>query len=186
MRYFIGFLVTIGLIIILVIMLVGGGGKKAAVPTTNKVLYSYANSDAEVKFTADGPVNYDGSHKQVQIIVGRNSIQYNQVNGYNGQVVKGQSFPNNEEAYGNFLRALYHQGYSLGDTDATLKNEKGYCPQGNRYVFALQQGGKDLQRFWSTSCGKPETYKGNASITIELFQAQVPNLDNLDGDYDFF
>lgn len=192
MRYFIGFLITIVLIILLIVMLVGGGGKKAEVPKTSKALYSYANTDAVTSLTVDGPVNYEGKHRQAQILVSQKSVIYNQINGYNGQVVKGQSFPNNQAAFDTFLHALYHYGFTQGDLAKNLQDERGYCPGGNRYIYGLTQGGKTLERFWSTSCGKPRSFLGNADTIKSLFQAQVPNYstvsssDTNDTDYNFF
>lgn len=188
MRYFIGFLVTVGLLILLIIILVGGGGKKAEVPKTNKSFYDYSNTNAEVKLTASGPINYDGDHQQVQIIVSQNTVVYNQIRGYDGQVTKGQSFPNNEAAFSNFLHALYRVGFTTVDTNPDLKDERGYCPQGNRYVFELVQEGHSIERAWVTSCGGTKTYLGQPSTTLQLFQAQVPNYQELAGstNYNFF
>lgn len=181
MRYIIGFFITIGLIIILIVMLVSGGGdKKTAVPKTSKSFFSYTNTSAQVRLTADGPINYDGSHRQVQISASKDEVVYNQIDGYTGHVVKSERHPNNQAAFSNFLHALYHSGFTLGDTNPALQDERGYCPQGNRYVYELIQNGKSLERFWSTSCDKPKTYLGHASTTIELFQAQVPNYNHRD------
>ncbi|MDL2363572.1 MAG: hypothetical protein QFB86_04300 [Patescibacteria group bacterium] len=188
MRYFVGFIVTIFLIILLIVMLVGGGGgdKKAALPKNGKSFFSYANTDAEVSVVADSAINYDGTHKQVKITVSKTAVTYSQINGYNGQVSKAQSFPNNEAAYDNFLHALYHTGFTAGDTTKELQDEKGYCPSGERYIYELKQGGKQLSRFWATDCGKPRTYLGSVDATNDLFRAQVPDYDTIDNDYNFF
>jgi len=175
MRYFVGFLIAIGLVILLIILLVGGGGGKSKVPTTNKSLSSYSSTDATARLTIDGPVNNIPEHRQVRITVGRDEVIYEQIVGYNDQVVYQQHYSNTEEAYSNFLHALAHAGFSQVNKDKSLANEQGYCPLGNRYIYEFEQDGQDIIRSWSTSCNKPKTYKGNTSLTNSLFKAQVPN-----------
>jgi hypothetical protein len=175
MRYFIGFLITIGLIILLIVLLFGGGGSKSKVPTTSKPLADYSSSDAAARLTIDGPVNADTIHKSVQITVDKDEVTFEKFQGYQGHVVGSQHYENNETAYANFLHALAHAGFTRGDTSSALKDERGYCPLGNRYIFEFIQDGKDIERFWATSCGKPKTYLGAPSLTLQLFRAQVPD-----------
>lgn len=178
MRYFIGFLVTIGLIILLIFMLFHGGSKPK-VQTTSKTLDSYANTSAEVSMTIDGPVNANSQHSQVRIIVGRNAVTYQQLQGYDDSVVNQQQFPNTQSAYTSFLLSLAHAGFTNYNDSSTLQDERGYCPTGDRYVFELNKDGESLERAWTTSCGSPKTYGGNTSLTSDLFRAQVPNYDTL-------
>ncbi len=178
MKYFIGFLVTIGLIIILILLLFrGGNGTK--VPTTKKTLNSYASTDAQVRVTIDGPVNAQSIHQQVQITVGQDNVTYNQIQGYDGNIVNSQNYANTQNAYSAFLHSLTHASFTKGSKDPLLSDYQGYCPLGNRYIFELMQSGKILQRYWSTSCGKPKTYLGDTNLTLTLFQAQVPNYSTL-------
>lgn len=181
MRYFIGFLLTIGLIILLIVLLVGGGGSSnnPQVGNTAKPLVSYAGTDAQVKLTIDGPINADQTHQQVRITVNKDQATFEQVGGYNGNVVNTKTYTNNQNSYANFLRALGLAGYTKGDTTKTLSDERGYCPSGDRYVFELQQGGNELQRFWATGCGGTKTYLGSLGQTLNLFEAQIPDFNNL-------
>lgn len=183
MRYFVGFLLTIGLIIILILLLFGGDSSPKT-GVTSKTLESYANTNAEVKMTIDGPVNAESLHNQVRISVDRNNVSLEHINGYNGDVVSMQRYANSKAAYAHFLKALAHAGFTQGNTAKEMRDERGYCPLGKRYVFELVQGTKSVQRFWSTSCGKPKTYLGSASLTISLFQAQVPGYNDLVRDID--
>lgn len=179
MRYFIGFLITIGLIILLVVLLFTGGGGGSKKPKTPKSLADYASSNSVVRMTIDGPINADQDHQAITITVGQDDTTYEQIQGYQGTVVNQQSFANNQNAYSNFLYALGHAGFTKGDNSKALANEKGYCPLGNRYVFELINDGSTIERYWATSCGKPKTYLGNTNLTITLFQAQVPGYTNL-------
>ncbi|HMH31145.1 MAG TPA: hypothetical protein VK534_01570 [Methylomirabilota bacterium] len=177
MRYFVGFLITVGLLFLLVILLLTNAGKPAKI--TPKTLDSYASTDAVTSLTTDGPINAESLHQQIRISVDRDTVTYEQTQGYNGSVVNTQTFANNQNAYSAFLHALAHSGFTRGDTSKALSNETGVCPLGSRYIFQLDQGDKTIQRFWATSCGNPKTYKGNLNTTLRLFQVQVPGYSDL-------
>lgn len=181
MRYFVGFLVTIGLIIVLIVMLFGGGNKTKTPPTSKK-LVTYASTNAEVRMTIDGPVNADQIHQQIQINVSRDEVTYKQITGYEGTVVKRTRYDNNQNAYANFLRAIALAGFTKGSLDEQLKDERGHCPLGNRYVFELTQGDKKIERFWATSCNGVATFLGNVGVTRQLFEAQVPDFNKVNPD----
>ena len=178
MRYFIGFMVTIGLIILLIVLLFHGGGKPK-ITSTAKTLTSYASTDAQVSMTIDGPVNAASQHQQIRITVDRDNVTYQHILGYDNNVVDTQIFANTENSYNVFLHALKHAGFTKGDNSAALRDELGYCPTGNRYIFELDQDNNNLERYWSTSCGSPKTYLGAVGLTINLFQAQVPNYSDV-------
>src|SRR5690349_10170178 len=102
MRYFIGFLITLGLIIILILLLfTGGDGAKK--PKTPRSLASYSTTDAVVRLTTSGPINADSLHNEIRITVGKDDATYEQIQGYEDHVVNTASFANNESAYNNFL-----------------------------------------------------------------------------------
>jgi hypothetical protein len=78
------------------------------------------------------------------------------------------------------MLSLSHAGFTKGNADKALSDERGYCPLGSRYIFELiDENGKTIERYWATSCGKPKTYQGNVSLTRSLFQAQVPDYSRL-------
>lgn len=182
MRYFIGFLVTIGLIIVLILLLFSGGHNdhKKLKPTTT-LLPTYASTDAVARITIDGKINADQDHSAVRITVGKSDVTYQQIQGYEGTVVNQQVFNNNRSAFSNFLYALGRVGFTNGDKNSLIiGGEKGQCPLYKRYVFELiDSNGHDVQRYWATDCGKPRTYNGNLFQTIQLFQLQVPGYVNL-------
>jgi hypothetical protein len=178
MRYFIGFLVTVGLIILLIVLLFHGGGK-SKVPSTSKTLTSYASTNAQVSLTIDGPINATSLHEQIRITADNANVTYEHIKGYDGQVIDTQIFANTENSYDVFLHALLHAGFTKGDNAAALRDERGYCPTGDRYIFELKQDNHSLERYWATTCGKPKTYLGAVDLTVRLFQAQVPGYENL-------
>lgn len=177
MRYFIGFILTLGLIFLVVFLLFRGGDNPKKV--TVKSLKSYATSSAKVRLTIDGPVNATSEHQQAKITVDKDNVTYEQFKGYSGAVVRTQNFANDGDAYSAFLSALGRAGFTKGNDDPALKDESGYCSQGSRYVFELTQDGENIKRYWGTSCGKTKTYLGAQSLTLSLFKAQVPGYNDL-------
>lgn len=179
MRYFIGFLITIGLIVLLIILLVHGGGNKSKLPNSSKTLDSYAGTDATVRLTIDESIVAQQEHHAEQITVGRDQVTYEQITGYDGKVTKSQTYANTESSYSTFLHALDHAGFTKGNTASNLKDERGYCPLGQRYIFELIDNGDDVERFWSTNCSGPKSFLGNTSLNLQLFQKQVPDYNKL-------
>jgi hypothetical protein len=187
-RYIIGFIVTAFLLIILVVLLLGGNSNSPAgnsrdKTTTKKVLQDYSNTDTVVRMTIDGPVTAQQVHNQVVITVGRANTTFNVDEGYDGAVIKSQSFANTETSYNVFLNALNKAGFDRGDTSKNLQNVRGYCPTSDRYIFEVIENGSTIQRFWATNCsGTPKTYLGSLGLTLSLFRSQVPDYGSLVGD----
>ncbi|HXE10243.1 MAG TPA: hypothetical protein VN554_02345 [Verrucomicrobiae bacterium] len=177
-RYFIGLFIALGLIILLIILLLSGGKKPV---TSGKRLVDYADTDAQVSMLIDGPVNAVSLHRQISITVDSTNVTYEALQGYDGDATDTQIFANTQSSYDAFLHALQHAGFSKGDNSPALKDERGYCPLGNRYIFELTQDGNTLQRYWTTSCGgnTPMSYLGSRNLTLTLFQAQVPGYSKL-------
>lgn len=180
MRYIIGLFVTIALLVLLIVLIISGGNnKRQQVKQTAKELSSYSTTDAEVRLVVGGPIKAIPTYQQVEITVGRDQVTYVQLTGYNGDVAVSKSYANTQNSYYNFLRALTTAGFTLGDTNPKLTNNTGLCPLGNRYNFQLFEGDKTLQNFWATSCGGARTYRGDVPVTIQLFQNQIPDLNEL-------
>jgi hypothetical protein len=177
MKYFFGFLASIGLIILTIVLIVrgfsGGNDKKVNAPAP---LLDYANTSVEMQYTLDGPVNADQEHKAVRITVGQDESTIEILSGYNDDVVNAKTYSNNQAAYSEFLRALDIAGYTKGNTDASLKDERGYCPAGYRYSFDIVDGSSTKQHFWTTSCGSSSgNFKGKSNAIRALFEKQVPD-----------
>lgn len=177
MRYFIAFLVTIGLIVLILVLLLGGGSG----PSTPKVdLNSYFNTGATTEMIIDGPITADSTHQEVKIDVDQNFATLTVYQGYQQTVLRSKSYANNQSAFAVFLHALNINGFTKGNPDKSKSDERGYCAAGNRYIFSLiGDDGRDIQRYWTTSCGGGGTYKGNRAATIDLFQKQIPDYNAL-------
>ena len=181
MRYFLGFLGVVALVILVFVLIVrgfSGGGSKA--PKTQTDLSDYTNTTTLMRFTTEGPVTADPNYNELRITIGRDANTIEIAKGYQGQVIKAKTYPNNSEAYGNFLRALQLLGYTKGVEDPSLADERGFCPTGNRYVYEIISGSADVQRYWIGTCGVG-TFKGNSQIIRSLFRKQIPDYNTFVG-----
>lgn len=179
MRYIIGLLIGIGLIVltfILVVRIFSGSPKVTPKPID---LNSYSTTDTVMRLTLDGPIVSDQLHQQVRITVSRDQVLFESFKGYQGDVVATKSYDNNPDAYAQFLHALSVTGYTKGDPKAA-KDERGYCPSGVRYVYEAIGDGENILRWWSTSCGGSlGNFRGRPSDIRRLFTRQVPDYDVL-------
>lgn len=187
MRYFLGFLIILGLIILGVILFIrllfGGGGGETPAPTT-AALTSYARTSTVMQLVIQGPIVADQDYRQIQIDVGNTGNEIRMITGFQGNVANRQTFSSNADAYANFLRAIDLLGYTNGDKSEALADERGYCPQGNRFVFSITDGSETKQRFWSTSCDQREgSFQGDADTITDLFKAQIPGYDELTSEF---
>ena len=178
LRYLIGFLGIIAVIILVIILIVRGGSNTAVGPKAID-LADYITNASEVSLTIDGPITADQTHHSIAIVVDERTASAQLIKGYEGQVENSKTYTNNDYSFANFLLALKHAGFTLGNTDESVKDERGYCPTGIRYVYELKDNDKEVRRFWSTSCNRDGTYKGMADLTRTLFQQQIPDYDEL-------
>lgn len=181
MRYIIGFILSIILIIFALTLIFRSHNNDATeVPKASIVLLDYANTDKTVEYTIDNPVSANQTHSQISITVGRDAATLNVYRGYQEEVLRTQTYPNNQTAYANFLRALQVAGYTTGKDDADLRDERGFCPAGRRYIYEIKDGATSTQRLWSTSCNTSiGNFKGNASVVRDLFIKQIPDYGKL-------
>lgn len=184
LKYFIGFFITVGLIIAIIVLIFGGnngGGKKTqTTATSEQTLNSLADTDTKVRTTIQGPINADPIHEQVRITVDREGSFFEYIQGYENNVVKSQGYESNQVAFTNFLHALTNAGFDKGDDSKELSDERGSCPLGDRYIFEIIENGKITSRYWSTDCGKKTgNYLGNTPLTLTLFRNQIPDYQTL-------
>lgn len=179
MRYITGILIAIGLVILTIILIVkafSGGGNTPA--PTQIDLNSYANTSAVMQMTIDGPVTADKTHNQIRVTVGRDETTLQILKGYQGDVITSRKFDNNQDSYTQFLRALNVAGFTKGNVDPLVRDERGYCPTGERFIFEAISGGEDVLRWWKTSCGEGN-FRGKSDVIRNLFKNQVPNYNLL-------
>ena len=178
-RFLISLLVGIGLIVVVLILIFRGGGSPA--PGTNPTanLLNFANTSTTVQVTDSFPVSADQTHHSFVTVVGQNQTTFTVEQGYQGQVLRSQTYQNNSSAYAMFLRALQIAGYNKGNNDPKLADERGYCPLGHEYIYEIKDGNNTLMRYWASSCGSLGNSKGRTDLILDLFRRQVPDYDKL-------
>lgn len=174
------FLISVGLAIVLVVVLLIIAFSRSPSVPHGKPMASYANNPtAQVAMLIDGPVDAVSLHNQVQIVITNSSTTINIFQGYDNQVMKSRNFPMTEASFHVFLRSLEYANYNSGSNNPKLSQASGYCPTGDRYIFTFDVNNAQVQRYWASTCGGAHTYNGNLSLTITLFQAQIPQYNNL-------
>lgn len=177
MRYIVGFLIAIGLIVLLFVWIFHGGS--GTPKTSQPQLITYANTGTVMQYTDDYSVVADQQHREVVITVGRDQTTFSVLGGYQNQVLRTQTYGNTEASYAVFLQALQHENFNNGNTsNKALQDERGYCPEGHRYIFEVTDGSTVKQRLWTSSCGIG-TFKGQTDTVRNLFRKQIPDYDTL-------
>ncbi len=178
MKYIAGFLLTIFLLIFVFVMIFRNSDQPGP-KTEVQRLVDYANTSTEVQLTVDYPISAEQTHRRVVTTVGRDASILSYEQGYEGTVIRSKTYGNNPTSYANFLRALEVSGFNKGVTDEALRDERGYCPQGRRYIMEIKDGNRSIQRFWSTSCGNIGSFKGEIGTVNNLFIRQIPDYNVL-------
>ena len=151
-------------------------GNNAPVAPQVPELVTYANTDAKSSMYVDGPVKLDQEHEAWKIIVDRSSVTIQYIKGYENNVVRQQTFPNNVNSYAAFLKALDKAQFDSPNSTKYPEDERGYCPARNRYIFDLQNGSDEVVHSWWTTCGSGN-FTGSFSTVQQLFINQIPRKD---------
>jgi hypothetical protein len=173
-RFVIAALAGLGLIVLTIVMIVKilSGSGAPTLPQVN--VGRYGSTNATSTLLIDGITNVDQSHYQLRVTVSGTLNQIDTIQGYEGRVIRTQTYANNSAGYTQFLQSLQLLGFSKGVKSAI--DYRGYCPTGQRYLYQFNNGSTDLFSFWSTSCGQG-TFRGSASQVRQLFERQIPTND---------
>ncbi len=182
MRYILGVFGVIVLLIFIVILIV----RREPTPSTtsqtgNKqvVLADYENKPATASLTTRGEVTAEEERRAIRISVTEEERVLEILEGYNETVVSRQSFANNDKAYKVFLSALDTAGFTR-EQDTEIKDERGFCPLGKRFVYKLQDGSEQILRTWNTTCAEKQgSFGGNGRTVRRLFEEQIPDYRRL-------
>jgi len=180
LRYLIGFgLVALLLIVVIILIMTSGGGKP---PVAKHEFTDYAtDSTVSVSETIIGPIVAAQNHAEATITIDNNSARVTKTQGYANDEIASAQYPMSNDSFTEFLAALDKAGFTNGNTDASLADDKGYCPTGERYIFTVKQGTETLERFWATNCSGTKTYRGNLPLTQTLFANQIPDYQTIIG-----
>lgn len=139
-------------------------------------LPDYANTDAVVSMTINGPIIARDKHWVVKIDISRTERTLKIMRGYQGAIEKQQDFLNDQSAFSSFLYALDSGSYTAKKRAPIGATEQGSCAQGQRIIYEINEDGKQKQHLWTTNCTKNVgTFNGNNTLTQSLFKAQIPD-----------
>jgi len=178
-RFLISLLVGIGLIVVVLILIFRGGSSPSPTQSPTAQMVNFATTTTTVTMTDIFPTSANQTHHQFVTTVGQDQTTFTVEQGYEGQVLRTQSYQNNSSAYAEFLRALQISGYNLGTNDPKLADDRGYCSAGHRYIFEINNGSQTLQRYWASTCGSLGTSRAKVGSILQLFQRQVPDYSQL-------
>ena len=176
MRYIVGFLIVIGLIVLVFVLFLTGGSSTPK--TTANSLTRFANTSTVMKLTIDGPITADLTHRSVAITIGESDATIDIIQGYQDTVINHASYVNNPTAYKNFLRALDLANFTK-TRKTSITSETGVCATGDRNIYEIIDGATDLQRTWNTTCSGFGTFGGSPIPVINLFEKQIPDFSKL-------
>jgi hypothetical protein len=179
-KRFIIFLTVVFGILFILFLIFGSGTKKntapSAAPQKPLTVRDYTNRDSRMVYTVEGNVRGNNMYRAVRTTVSRDYRLIEVIEGYQNNVIKSQKEANNQEAYATFLAAIESKGY--GKERRTNKtDDEGVCPLGQKFVYEIYDGQKQVQRFWGTSCGGQGTSGANNPIVRVLFDRQITNRD---------
>jgi len=182
MKYFLGILGVILLIIFILVIALGGGSNESSSKDVKK-LAEYATEPATaVAFSQAGAINSEENHREVRITVTDSLRQVQIFKGYDGQVLKYETYPNTTSAFRAFLAGIEQVGFS-GERRSKASVES-VCPEGLRYSYELTSNDEEVINTWSASCDKG-TFGGRTSSVRSLFEAQIPDYDDFTDNVDF-
>jgi len=179
-KRFIIFLTVVFGILFILFLIFGSGTKKntapSAAPQKPLTVRDYTNRDSRMVYTVEGNVRGNNMYRAVRTTVTREYRLIEVIEGYQNNVIKSQKEANNQEAYATFLAAIESKGY--GKERKTKKvDDEGACPLGQKFVYEIYDGQKQVQRFWATTCGSQGTSGANNPVVRILFDRQITNRD---------
>lgn len=177
-RTIIYILLAIGLVWLMVLLF----NKVFSSSTTNTItttaskpaeLVSYADTDTTVAMYIDGPTRAKTEHESLKVTVGRSQVQIQLFQGFGEQLVRQESFANTTTSYAAFLKALDRAQFDAAVSTEVSADERGYCPQGNRFIYTIEGSDIETIRKWTSTCGIGN-FRGEHPLIRKLFIDQVP------------
>lgn len=177
MKYVLGMLGVI-LVVVLAIILISRGGKDKP-PTGQQgerviTVSEQAKESTSAQMTIQGKLVGEDERRAIRITVSQDERKLEILTGYEEAVESSQVYANTPAAYETFLAALDYAGLSR-ERKALTTDERAVCPLGNRYIYELKEFSQELIRLWDTTCGnKWGTFGGDENTVRKLFQEQIP------------
>ncbi len=177
-RYLVAFVFSLALIILALVLFFSNNQRTSPAQLQDQItrFSAFAKTDAVATLDIDGPIVSPSEHNEVKISVSSIEINLEVMEGYDNGVIVNQTFPNTQNSFEAFLRALYVNGFDSAPKKDSLTSPIGLCSQGDTYTFGLTRDSTVLVNSWITNCYNDIfTYNGNLQNTLILFQKQIPN-----------
>jgi hypothetical protein len=192
MRYILGVFGVILLAILAIILIFTrssntGPASNASVKAPIVInLLEQDNAESNVKLTIQGRLVGEDQRRSIRITVNQSQRTIEVIQGYENNVIKSQSYPNTPAAYSTFIRAINNAGFTKYRKGAN-SDERGACPQGQRYIYELNKGSEQMQRLWSSSCNTSDgSLAGNGPRIRQIFQDQIPGYERYTADVNLY
>lgn len=178
------FIIFLTFVVGFVLILTFAFGRRPSGNTSNKNqtkkvfnLNEYSERDSKVVATFDGPINGDDEHRAIKITVSRGSRTIDVIQGYQGKVIKTQTYPNNPDAYYDFIHALARTGF--GKTrKSDIDSEVGICATGRRFTYEVFDNNDRVSRTWAASCVKGNSPAASETVN-NLFRMQITDYNDI-------
>lgn len=182
-------IIPIILIILITIVLIGavssviralfnpsGASVEQKVDTSKIALLSTVDS-AGVRATVRGPIVANERFRSYKIEVTPSSRTIVTYTGYLDQVLQKKTYPNNTQAYEEFVYALDKANFMLGKELSNEKNDtRGICATGKVYEFTLLDDANIVKNLWTSTCkGSPGSFTASVKQNMNLFIKQIPD-----------
>lgn len=138
------------------------------------------NVDRSVRATVRGPIVADENFRSYQVTVSPSSRVYTGFDGYLEYVRENKSYDNNSKAYEEFVYALDKAAITKPGkyTEDQASDLRGICATGRIYEFEFLDEGSVKKHYWTSTCkGSPGTFGASVDQIMDLFAAQVPEVD---------
>lgn len=180
MRYGLGVLFIAFLVIVGAVILVSSGGDNSSNPKSvarSTKLVDYENKDSTtVSWTVQGKLVGQDQRRAVRVLVTRDKRTVQLLSEYEERVERSAEYTNSPVAFAAFIRALDNANFGK-ERNVKQADERGVCPLGNRFIYRVTDGGKEIMRTWSDTCAVADGPfgGGNAAPQLiqQLFKAQI-------------
>lgn len=174
----------VGVFVLIVLLIVffanrGDHPQQAVNITKNTLITEYAETSTQVRFTQNGQINAREDHRVLQITIGQNERTITIFSGYQGSVLKSETFLNDPDAYRALLASLHNNGFTKHREASRFIIPLGACSSGSRFNYDIINGSDTEQSLWGTSCGGEGTFAGNGNSVRTLFKNQIPNYNDI-------
>lgn len=156
----------------------GSGGNSGTVKSARHTKITEYSDDpaATISWTVQGRLVGEDQRRAIRISVSSSQRRIEILEGYDERVARSQDYPNTSAAFAAFARSLDNANFGK---ERTVKqpDERGICPQGNKYIYRLTKAGTEIMRTWSDTCLSSNGPFGggnpSASLIQQLFKSQI-------------